>query len=358
MSSQSGVPDTMYFGFWGRGLNIPSIIIGRDDGEPIIDAVINGNKISASLKEVPPFPRDSGLENTVAAHEYGHGISSRLAGGRMTVGCLSHNENMAEGWSDWFGLMVTIKEGDQGSDKRGIGTYVLGEPITGDGIRRYPYSTDMNINPETYDDIKTAGFHGVGAVGAQMLWEMTWNLIEEYGFDPDFHNGTGGNNIAMQLVIDGLKLQRCAPGFVDVRDAILEADELANDGVNKCLIWSAFAKRGLGFSADQGSRFDTTDGVEAFDLPPACSLGVNDNGFLNNYTIYPNPTNGAINIETRMDVGDVNISIMDINGRIVFSQKVNLHTSATIEASNLGAGVYIIKISGSDYDHISKLIFY
>ncbi len=61
------------------------------------------------------------------------------------------------------------------------------------------------------------------------------------------------------------------PGFVDARDAILAADLADSGGANKCLIWDAFARRGLGFSASQGSSASRTDGTEAFDLPSACS---------------------------------------------------------------------------------------
>src|SRR5690554_4805373 len=86
--------------------------------------------------------------------------------------------------------------------------------------------------------------------------------------DPYVYNVTGGNNIAMHLVIQGLKLQGCNPGFVDGRDAILQADQLLYNGENTCLIWEVFANRGLGFSADQGSRNSRTDQTEAFDLPP------------------------------------------------------------------------------------------
>ncbi len=76
--------------------------------------------------------------------------------------------------------------------------------------------------------------------------------------------GTGGNNLAMQLVLDGLKLQPCNPTFLDARDAILAADIANNNGVNQCLIWETFARRGLGFSAQVG-------GTEAFDIPDICS---------------------------------------------------------------------------------------
>jgi hypothetical protein len=95
-------------------------------------------------------------------------------------------------------------------------------------------------------------------------------LIDTYGFDPNIYNGTGGNNMALQLIVDGLKLQPCSPGFVDARNAILLADQNNNGGANQCLLWEAFAKRGLGFSANQGSSSSRTDGTQAFDLPPEC----------------------------------------------------------------------------------------
>jgi hypothetical protein len=81
---------------------------------------------------------------------------------------------------------------------------------------------------------------------------------------------TGGNNLAAQLVIDGLELQPCSPGFVDSRDAILQADQALTGGDNRCEIWRGFAKRGLGKSAIQGSSNSKFDGTQAFDLPRAC----------------------------------------------------------------------------------------
>ena len=214
--------------------------------------------------------KDGDYDNVVVAHEYGHGISIRLTGGASNSGCLNNQEQMGEGWSDWFGLMLTLKEGDQGTDARGIGTYLFGQGAGGAGIRTHRYSTNMSVNPHTYNSIKTeAAPHGVGSVWAVMLWDMTWDLIDQYGFDEDIYNGTGGNNIALDLVIEALKLQPCSPGFVDGRDAILQADQLLYGGANQCLIWDAFARRGLGYSASQGSSGSKTDGTEAFDTPSA-----------------------------------------------------------------------------------------
>jgi extracellular elastinolytic metalloproteinase len=213
--------------------------------------------------------RDGDLDNAIIAHEYGHGISRRLNG----VSCMNNAEQMGEGWSDWFGIVLSPRAGDTGPTPRGMGTYVLGQPREGRGIRPTQYSTDMSINPTTYDDIKRLAIpHGVGYAWATMIWEVYWNLIADHGFNPDIYGSweTGGNNLAVQLIIDGLKLQPCSSGFVDGRDAILLADQNLTGGDNKCAIWRGFAKRGLGKSADQGSSNSTQDGVEAFDLPRAC----------------------------------------------------------------------------------------
>lgn len=222
------------------------------------------------LWTTPNPDKDGDLDNGIIAHEYGHGISTRLAGGPNNSSCLSGNEQQGEGWSDWFALMTTIEPGDLATDGRGIGTYARNQPTTGAGIRTYRYSTNMAINPHTYDDIKTEAVpHGVGSVWCAMLWDLTWAYIDKYGFDPDLYNGTGGNNKVMQLVLDGLKLQPCGSGFVDSRNALLAADIASTGGDNQCLIWEVFARRGLGASAIQGTSGSRLDGTEAFDMPLA-----------------------------------------------------------------------------------------
>ncbi|PTL98998.1 MAG: peptidase, partial [Bacteroidetes bacterium] len=250
VNNVAGAPIPMAGGAVGGSVTIPLFMVSNVDGEAIIAelsmAVVNGTINGTTI--TPDI--DGSLDNGIIAHEYGHGISNRLTGGPNNTGCLNNQEQMGEGWSDWLGMMITIEPGDQGADGRGIGTFALGQPITGGGIRPFPYSTDLSVNPHTYDDIKTAAVpHGVGSVWAAMIWDMTWDLIDQYGFDPDIYNGTGGNNIAIQLVLDGMKLQPCNPGFVTGRDAILMADQLNNAGANQCLIWEAFARRGLGLSA-------------------------------------------------------------------------------------------------------------
>ncbi|MBT8270727.1 MAG: M36 family metallopeptidase, partial [Bacteroidia bacterium] len=212
--------------------------------------------------------RDGSLDNLVIIHEYAHGISNRLTGGAAAANCLNNSEQMGEGWSDYYGLMLTMTAVDLAADARGVGTYLVGQTTTGAGIRPTPYSTNFAVNGSTYNTINSVSIpHGVGYVWATMLWDMTWDLIDVYGFSSDFYNGTSGNNIALALVTEALKLQPCSPGFIDGRDAILAADQALYGGMNQCLIWGSFARRGLGINASQGSSGSRSDGIEDFTVP-------------------------------------------------------------------------------------------
>ena len=257
---------------FGGSPSIPSVAVGQSDGELFIAALEGGATVNATLEDNPDeqIDRDSDNDNGVIIHEYGHGVSNRLTGGPANVGCLNNSEQMGEGWSDWFALVMTAVETDTGPMSRGIGNYVQFSGVDGPGIRNFPYSTDFAINPQTYGDIADTNVpHGVGEIWAQMIWDMYWALTDRYGWGDVFTEPSSGPGIALQLVMDGLKLQACSPTFADGRDAILDADMVNNGGANECLIWEAFADRGMGFSADAGGG-SNTDGTEAFDLPPQC----------------------------------------------------------------------------------------
>jgi len=185
-------------------------------------------------------------------------------------------------------LVLTANPGDSRTTHRGIGTYVLGQdPATGPGIRLAPYSTDFALNDFTYGDTPVLAIpFDVGFVWATSLWEVYWDLVDAHGFQPDLYADwtLGGNTLALQLVVDALGSQPCSPGFVDGRDAILLADATLTGGANQCLLWSAFARRGLGLSASQGTSFSNGDNVEAFDVPSICDPTVFLDGFESGHT--------------------------------------------------------------------------
>ena len=220
--------------------------------------------------------RDGDFDNVIIVHEYGHGVSTRLVGGPHHVTGLrgAQSGGMGEGWSDWWGLVLTAKPGDQGDDERGVGMYVLGQDLDGGGIRHFQYTTNMVANPLTYADLPQTGgqVHYVGEIWCSILWDMYWFLIERYGFDPDLYNGAGGNNVAMQLVMDALKLTPIDPTFVDARDALLLADENRYGGAHQSHIWRACARRGLGVGADPGSSHNSINVTASFEMPPGAGI--------------------------------------------------------------------------------------
>lgn len=224
--------------------------------------------------------KDASFDGVVIAHEYGHGIVNQLIGGAgASSSCLSTEEQMTEGWADYLGILLTMDPSDVGGDRRTIGNFFFGQGLSGRGIRRYPYSTDFAVNPQTYDHIKTSSIpHGVGSVWTTTLWEMTWALIDEYGFDSNLYRFTGdinkdaGNVMALAIVIEGMKLMRCNPGFIDARDAILEANEAIYGLDNHCIIYNAFARRGLGLYANQGDPFLADDGTQSFVEYPTSAI--------------------------------------------------------------------------------------
>ncbi len=255
-------------------VNIPSLMVSFEVAEILLDALDEGEEVNVTLEDSDgSTQKDGSFDNGIIVHEYVHGLTNRLTGGANNSGCLFGDEQMGEGWSDYYAIMMTMDLSVDNPVYRPMGTFASGDPVDGNGIRPVPYDTSFAVNAFTYASVPNQGLtvpHGVGFVWCTMLWDMTWDLIDVYGYDPDLINGTAGNNIALNLVTEGLKLQPCGPGFVDGRDAILLADEILYDGANQCLIWNAFAKRGLGFSADQGSGQSRTDGTAAFDVPPIC----------------------------------------------------------------------------------------
>jgi extracellular elastinolytic metalloproteinase len=219
--------------------------------------------------------RDGDFDAGIVIHEYTHGLSTRLTGGPSTSSCLSTTEagGMGEGWGDFYATAIRIKPNDTRSTD-----YPMAEWAAGKGIRTYPYSTSLTTNPTLYSTVGKTGFtavHAIGSIWANILYEVLWNLEDKYGYDkdpfPKFRNGTkipiNGRQLAMKLVLEGMKLQPCYPTFLTARDAIIDADVVLTGGENKCELWRGFAKRGLGVNA-------TTSGstkIDDYSLPSGCT---------------------------------------------------------------------------------------
>jgi extracellular elastinolytic metalloproteinase len=223
--------------------------------------------------------RDSDFDDGVIIHEFGHGVSNRLTGGPANADALDATQSagMGEGWSDFYALMLLQRPTDTQAGGYGLGTYLLGEPQTGTGLRRFPYSFDMTTDPLLFDAYGFDGLpsstgvtrsvevHKTGEIWASTLWDMNWLLIDKYGYDANLATGWSpnpgpahaGNKLALRLVMDAMKLQPANPSFTQARDAILSADEAINGGADLYEIWAAFARRGLGQGSSSGASSST-----------------------------------------------------------------------------------------------------
>ncbi len=233
----------------------------------------------------PTPDRDGDLDHEIVIHELTHGLSNRLIGNASGL-TNQQGRGMGEGWSDFYGLSLLSEPGDNPNGVYAAGGYAtlnLGGSFTDNyfyGIRRFPYTTSMSLNPMTFADIDPNQIsinngtfppafigdayevHNVGEIWALMLWEARANIIARLG-------GAAGNNRMLQAVTDGMKLTPNAPTFTQARNAIIQADCTGFAGADEIDLWRGFAKRGLGFSAVAPASSSTTlTGVaEAFDLP-------------------------------------------------------------------------------------------
>ncbi|MGW7412086.1 M36 family metallopeptidase [Streptomyces sp. NPDC054863] len=202
-----------------------------------------------------PLNTHRGMNGDTVAHEYSHGLSHRLVGGG-TMGGGVQTGALGEGWGD---AIATSMWSDP----------VYGEYATGTatGVRRYAYDK----SPLTYGDLCGGGgcqVHRDGEIWATTMWEARTALVGAHG-------AAGGKAQHEQLMVDGMKLTPTKPDFLDARDGILAADRANNNGANQCLLWGAFAKRGMGASASSSAQDQATP---ATDLPATCKPTANAGG--------------------------------------------------------------------------------
>ncbi|MBL1222798.1 T9SS-dependent M36 family metallopeptidase [Chryseobacterium sp. L7] len=352
-------------------VTIPSILVTNAEGEYIKAKLAASTTVNVDLRVDAKY--DGSFDNGIVTHEYGHGISNRMTG--TGYNCLNSNadrEQMGEGWSDFFALMVTNRPGDNASVPRGMGTYPIGQATTGGGIRPAKYSPDFAINGFTYGDtngmeyanqngVLVPDVHSIGFIWATMLWDLHWKYVEKYGYASEVTaNATSGSARVLQLVTDALKLQACNPTFIDGRDAILQAEMATTAGVDKCMIWRVFAKRGLGTGATAGNKQNINDQTESFTLPEACAALSTEEvqAAKNKISIYPNPAKDEFYINfPGTTIGKVSLEIYDMSGKLVSSEdKISPDSKKAVSTNNLVNGTYMVKVKGLGFESTAKVI--
>ncbi len=75
-----------------------------------------------------------------------------------------------------------------------------------------------------------------------------------------------------------------------------------------------------------------------------------------NINILPNPSTGIFNIQSEKPFENVNITVADLNGRIVYEIKADYLENKSLDLNNLQFGIYILNISNANFNHSQKLV--
>ncbi|HKY26881.1 MAG TPA: M36 family metallopeptidase [Pyrinomonadaceae bacterium] len=199
--------------------------------------------------------RHTAFDSDVVFHEFTHGVTKRLVGGRLDALALEdpQSQGMGEGWSDYFALTIqhcrALIQDSAAPEKTVSGDWVLDDAR---GVRSAPYDDNY---PNTFGDLGTPPFneeHFIGEIWCAALMKMNRDFGAALG------DRVRAHQLGWQIVVDGLKLTPINPSMLDARDAILKALEdrnragLLSQGdfeATKRAAWRAFARFGMGPNA-------------------------------------------------------------------------------------------------------------
>ena len=185
---------------------------------------------------------------------------------------------LGEGWGDFFSLLLRQRSEYTRSSVPDLafGDWASAKPT---GLRRYKYSLDLRVHPETYSWLDKPDYldvHYIGPVWTAALYEVYWNLRDKLPFTDNWLSVSldHANTLMLRIITLGMQLQPCMPTFTIARDAVLQAERIITGGKYQCDVWRGFAKRGLGFGAMLQLDADgLIEGrVESKEVPTVCIL--------------------------------------------------------------------------------------
>ncbi|KAI9453868.1 Fungalysin metallopeptidase-domain-containing protein [Lactarius psammicola] len=189
--------------------------------------------------------RDGAIENDIVVHENTHGVTNRMTGGG-TGRCLQTTEagGMGEGPHNRRFRFGPVRHQQPCWDS---------QPPVLDFCDLIAQRIDSKstTNPLRYSSLKTlTEVHAIGEVWANILHNVHAPLVTAHGWSANARmnpDGTEGNIVFLHLFLDALLLQASATLHSSAaRNAWIQADANRYAGANKCLLWNAFASRGLG----------------------------------------------------------------------------------------------------------------
>jgi len=221
-------------------IKIPSLMVSQDDGV----ALRAGAPAATTLRSSPTPPpyKDGDLDSDIVWHEYGHGLTWRMIGSMS--GPMSGA--IGEGMSDVLAVIV--------GDDPIVGEYSLSDA---GGIRRFSYEG----YPNTYADVTGSEVHDDGELYGAIGWDL-WKAYKGAAL--------GQSDIFADLV-GGMNFTPAGPNFQQMRDGILMGLTASGHDDRACMVWSSFAKYGVGVGATSRVRGPNITVTESFAVPPECA---------------------------------------------------------------------------------------
>ena len=310
---------------------------GQVQGTANMLTLVDGRSPIMNMGLVTSTNRHTAFDSSVVFHEFTHGVTNRLVGGPLNDTALEEPQSggMGEGWSDYIACTI--------NNSTVVGDWVIGRA---GGIRRFPYDSQF---PDHFGMLGTGRYtevHNIGEIWCATLVEMNRNI---------------GTKLAVQLVVDALKLTPANPSFLNVRDAILRAldnkraaGQLTQSEHTEARrgIWTAFAKFGMGHRAS--SNGPSLSGVIGnFELPPdpdqpGIGIGIHVEA-MPNLPIPDNQPAGVSSVLTVQEAGPITrltVSV-DIEHPFIGDLRVSLTTPG-------GRTVVLHDRSGASSDSIVK----
>lgn len=222
----------------------------------IMQARDDGITPELRLGRSPGKQRLAALDPDIVIHEYSHGVSHRIVGGRLGFNSLLEEQSIAidEGWSDYFAL--TIQNASRANAQVStFGAWVSGNPA---GIRLARYDSN---HPATYATLGSKPYDT--PIAAAEVWAYALMRMNEL-IGHALVSNMRGHEIGWSVVVRSMKLlDDDNPTFVQARQAVLDAFEpLRKDGVitaaerdqAAAAARQAFRERGLGANASSNGK--------------------------------------------------------------------------------------------------------
>ncbi|MBQ3950174.1 MAG: fibronectin type III domain-containing protein, partial [Bacteroidales bacterium] len=206
--------------------------------------------------------------------------------------------------------------------------YAAVKAICGNGAAESEYSDTIQFATKNCEQVAGVTVTNITDNSAIVSWQAATATSYEVDYGPVGHGQGQGTTVtvnnATTYTITGLESET---GYSVYVRALCEADAPGP--------WS------------QVQEFTTLEGGIGIDVADGM-----------NVSIYPNPTSSTTTIALSGVNGDVAITVVDMNGRVVMSDSMSCEGDCvkTMEVSGLAQGAYFVRINGENVNMVKKLV--